>query len=509
MGGRIVVVGLGPAGDDLLLPAARAAIVAGTVRFVRTARHPAVDDLRSAGITFTSFDDEYERGATFDAVYGAMVDRLLAAAAAAGTATDDGVAAGVVYAVPGNPAVAERTVTLLREAAVARGVTVDVIPGLSFAELAWARLGVDAATGGARILDAHAVTTDGADVSGALLIVQCDTTAVLSDVKLHLLDALDGTTPVTVLQRLGLPSESVRSIELAELDRSVDPDHLTSVFVDTGVTPVGGDFARFVQLMETLRGPGGCPWDAEQTHASLRRYALEEAYEVVEAIGRLPVDAPGGLEPGAPPPEEYAALADELGDLLCQVVFHAVLAREAGAFTVDDVVRGIHAKLVRRHPHVFAPGSTAAVDDGAAVMRSWEQIKKEEKAAGSLVEGITPELPSLLYTLKLFRKAASIGLVVDDPAGARTRAELALARLPDAPAAEVDAVVGELLAAVVVLARGRGTDAESALRGWAVAYRERFEAMERAADAAGVDLAIADPRDVAALWVAAAPATRS
>ncbi len=122
------------------------------------------------------------------------------------------------------------------------------------------------------------------------------------------------------------------------------------MFVDAGPATVAGEFAELVALSELLRAPGGCPWDAEQTHHSLARYLLEESYETVEAIEGLPADAPAG-EVDA---DAYARLEDELGDLLYQVVFHSVLAREAGAFTIGDVARGIHEKLVRRHPHVFA-----------------------------------------------------------------------------------------------------------------------------------------------------------
>ena len=144
------------------------------------------------------------------------------------------------------------------------------------------------------------------------------------------------------------------------------------MFVDTGDVSVAGELARLLALTERLRGPGGCPWDAAQTHHSLRRHVLEEAYEVAAAIDELPVDAPGGdIPPGA-----YDALEDELGDLLFQVMIHSVLAAEAGAFTIADVARGVHAKLVRRHPHVF--GDVEA-DTPDAVVTNWEQIKKGEK----------------------------------------------------------------------------------------------------------------------------------
>jgi len=473
MAGRVVVVGLGPAGADLLLPAARAALEQAATRFVRTARHPAVADLAREGIALTGLDDEYDAATELDGAYRAIVRRVIDAAGS----DEHG---SVAYAVPGNPVVAERTVALLHDAARAGTITLEVVPGLSFAELAWARLGVDPMRG-ARVVDGRAFEGD-----GPLLVAQCDSKLVLSDVKLALLERLEPATPVTVLQRLGLSDETVRTVPLVDLDRVVEPDHLTSVFVDVPGGDAARALARLLGLAERLRRPGGCPWDAEQTHHSLTRYLLEEAYEVVEAVEGLPAIS------------AYTALEDELGDLLYQVVFHAVLAEEAGAVTMADVARGIHDKLVRRHPHVFA-GVDA--DTTADVMRNWEQIKKDEKGTTSIVSGITPGLPSLLYTHKLFRKAASVGLEPGSLADAEARLDRAVEALrrADEPSA-LEGSLGELLAAAVVLARAAGIDAESVLRGWAARFRDRFLALEAVAAERGLDLAVLDPPAVEELW---------
>ena len=213
-----------------------------------------------------------------------------------------------------------------------------------------------------------------------------------------------------MLQGLGLPDERLVPVALAELDQTVEPDHLTSVFVDTGEVSVAGELARLLALTERLRGPGGCPWDAAQTHHSLRRHVLEEAYEVAAAIDELPVDAPGGEIPAG----AYDALEDELGDLLFQVMIHSVLATEAGAFTIADVASGVHAKLVRRHPHVFGDVEAETPD---AVVTNWEQIKKGEKGHTSLVEGITPGLP----VAALRAEAAAQGRVGRARARSRSR----------------------------------------------------------------------------------------
>ena len=392
----------------------------------------------------------------------------------------------MVYAVPGNPAVAERTVALLHE----RGLAFDVVPGLSFAELAWTRVGVDPMAREARVVDARAIDT--VELAGPMLVAQCDHALVLSDVKLTLLEHLDPDTPITVLQRLGLPDERIERVPLAELDRTVVPDHLTTLFVEVDARSSGAaaEIVRLLLLTKRLRNPGGCPWDAEQTHRSLTRYLLEEAYEVMEALD------------GLPDPAAYTALEDELGDLLYQVVFHAVLAEETDEFTMADVARGIHDKLVRRHPHVF--GDVVA-DETADVVRNWEQIKKDEKGTTSIVEGITEGLPSLLYTNKLFRKAASLGLDPGSLDEALDRIDTAVERLR-AGDPDLEADLAQVLAAAVVIAHAGNIDAESALRGWAARYRRRFEAMEHLAAARDLDLAALDQAGVAALWLEAAAA---
>ena len=196
----------------------------------------------------------------------------------------------------------------------------------------------------------------------------------------------------------------------------------------------------------------------------------------------------------------WAALADELGDLLFQVVFHAVLAEEADAFTATDIAQGIHDKLVRRHPHVF--GDVDAVTAGD-VVRNWEQIKKDERGSDSLVDSVPVGLPALLYTHKLFRKAASVGLDPSDRADAVAAIEHALdtLRVADATSAvETEVAVGDVLAGAVALARAGGIDAESALRGWAARYRDHFQRMELLARARALDLAALGPAEVDALW---------
>ena len=482
---RVVVVGLGPAGLDLVLPVARAEIERVPHRFARTGRHPAITEFADDGVEFETFDAAYETAVDFDALYPAIVASLVDAAYAHGE---------IVYAVPGNPGVAERTVPMLRAAADASGsLEVVVVPGLSFVDLAWTRLDRDPMAG-VHVVDAQDFVVGAAGRSGPLLVGHCINAMVVSDLKLVLLDALAPETPVVILQRLGLADELVTTVALSELDRVCTPDHLTSVFVDAGEHTIAGDVVRLVALAQRLRGPGGCPWDAEQTHHSLTRYLLEEAYETVEVLELLPDSAPAGeIDLDA-----YARVEDELGDLLFQVVFHSILAAEAGAFDLGDVATAVHDKLVRRHPHVFADAQADTADD---VLANWEQIKKLERASSSLVDGISPGLPSLLYAHKLYRKAASVGLDPDVEADGFATMASALERLRTAAGAgDTELALGDLLAGAVVVARAGGVDAESSLRGWTARFRDRFVRMEQRAAQDGVELTAATADRARELW---------
>jgi len=470
--GRITVVGLGPGPVELLTVEATAAIAAASARFLRTARHPSASAVPGAA----SFDELYERADTFEEVYAGIVDALVAAAERHGE---------VLYAVPGSPLVAERTVELLR----ASGAELRILPALSFVDLAWDRLGVDPFTAGARLVDGHRFAVEAAGQTGPLLVGQCDQRHVLSAIKLAV-DEDPG--PVVVLQRLGLPDEQVTEVAWADLDRSVEPDHLTSVWIPGLASPVAADLVRLVELMEILRAR--CPWDREQTHRSLTRYLLEEAYEVIDAIDALPADDHDDQA-------AWSHLEEELGDLLFQVVFHARIGAEEGQFDLADVARGIHDKLVDRHPHVFAPTGEVSLEELSV---TWEEQKKAEKGRGSVMDGIPSALPAAAYAEKVQRKAASLGLDWEDTAGVWAKVTEELGELREAvvtqDAAHQAAELGDVLFTVVNLARKLRIDAELALRGAANRVRRRVALVEEQAEAAGISPARAGAEQLDRWW---------
>jgi len=278
-----------------------------------------------------------------------------------------------------------------------------------------------------------------------------------------------------------------------DLDRVVAPDHLTTLWIPALAAPVAGELVRLDELMHILRAQ--CPWDRRQTHQSLTRHLLEETYEVLEAIDGLGSDPSG---------DAWGHLEEELGDLLFQVVFHATLAGEQGQFTLADVARGIHDKLVARHPHVFPPEGAPAGGAAGGGMAAWEEIKRAEKGRASPMDGVPATLPALAYAAKVQGRAASVGFDWDDVEGALPKIHEELAELHQARAGGQQAAVldelGDVLFAVVNVARHLDVDPEAALRHAATKFAGRFRAVEALAAARRVDLAGSDLATLDALW---------
>ena len=285
------------------------------------------------------------------------------------------------------------------------------------------------------------------------------------------------------------------------------------------VADAGARFARLVEIMQTLRSPGGCAWDREQTVASLRPFVLEEAYEVVEAMDR----------------DDRAALCEELGDLLLEAVFVAQVCAEDGDFTIADAADAVTAKLIRRHPHVFgdpaapgdgtAPGDSAADGDGAApdrgaggralspaeVKRQWERIKREERAAApggraTLLDGIPEALPSLLRASRIGARAANVGFDWEEAEQVVDKADEEIAELRDAIAGgdpgRVEEELGDLLFTVANAARKLRVDPESALRTANAKFTRRFRAVEQRLESRGRTLHDASPDELEREWEA-------
>ncbi len=468
----IHVVGLGPGDPDLLTVQARRVLETAPIIWCRTLHHPTLQSLALPG-RIESFDPLYETARRFVDVYEQIVDRLLALA----TAGD------VVYAVPGHPLVGEATVRRLRERAATAGVNVRLVEGLSFIEPVCTAVGLDPLAAGLQVVDALEPRLDPALPA---LVAQVYNRRVAAQLKVALLELYPPHHHVQVVRNAGAPGGAeVESLPLAEIDRSDGRFHhlaclyLPPLPVELNLRTFGGLRA----ITHRLRAPGGCPWDREQTHASLRPFLLEETYEALAA-----------LDEGEP-----ARLAEELGDLLLQVTLHAEIAEESGEFTYGDMFEHIAAKLLRRHPHVFGDAVIRTAEEQWHV---WQQIKRAERGAGgSILAGVPATMPALAYAQTVQERAMRAGFRwprLDDVLAklAEEIAELRQARTRD----EREQEFGDVLFALVNAAQHLGINAEDALRAAGRRFVRRFTVLETLVRARGLDLAALPLAELTALW---------
>lgn len=454
--GKITIIGLGPGDFGLITLDTWEKITSTDKLILRTAVHPTVAELDKRNVSYTSCDEYYEKCASFEEVYNTIAEKLIEEAKKG---------LDVVYAVPGSPLVAEKTVVIVRDKADKAGIDLEVMPGMSFMEVLYQRLDIDPIDG-LTILDAADLENlPQDDMPSALVVTQVYNQHVASDTKLTLMEHYPEDYPVTFIRNLSLPDEEIRQIPLYELDRQEHIDHLTSLYI--GKMPKREqtfDLSPLEDVVKTLRSPGGCPWDIVQTHKSLRRNLIEEVYEVIEAIDL----------------EDKDLLCEELGDLLMQVVFHARMAEEAGLFSMQDVIDGITEKLIRRHPHVFGDIS---VKDADEVLTNWEAIKRaEKKDRKSVLDGVPKDLPSLMAAYKLQHKAAKVGFDWPDvdPVWDKLHeevSELEEATVDGSPE-RIEEELGDVLFTIVNLARFLKIDPEVALTVANRKFKRRFSYIE-------------------------------
>ncbi len=389
----LIIVGLGPGNiDDLTLAAWRTLETASTV-YLRTDRHPCVPHLPK-NATFHTFDSLYETLEAFEDVYAAITEQLIAAAHHA----------NIVYAVPGDPLVGESTVTRLLASAEKENIEIKIINGISFIEPMLKHLGIDALDGlqivdGLLLAEMHHPPLN---PDFPTLVAQVYSRDVASDVKLTLMNQYPDDFPVSLIHGAGTSEAFVEKMPLYEIDRSQHINHLTSLYIPAPERYTS--FESFQEIIAHLRAPEGCPWDRKQTHESLRPYLIEETAEVLDAIDN----------------EQWDELADELGDLLLQIVLHTQIATEDGEFYMRDILRRVNTKLIRRHPHVW--GSEDVNGSSEKVVANWEEIKKTERATqgkqrDSLLDGVPSNLSALMTAYKYTAKAAKVGFDWADVTG--------------------------------------------------------------------------------------------
>jgi tetrapyrrole methylase family protein/MazG family protein len=447
--------------------------------YLRTADHPLTDYLPN-GLKIHTFDALYQEKDDFETVYEAITTQLLELAKRPG---------GVTYAVPGDPTVGEATVSALCDLAAENGLSVHMILGISFVEPCLQSLGLDALDG--------LYIGDALDLANRnhppfppdtpALIGQVYSRMIASDVKLTLMNQYPDNHPVVLLHNCGSQDAVSESLLLHQMDRSQKIGNMTTLYLP----PLSAQsaFENFQETVAHLRAPDGCPWDRQQTHQSLRKHLLQESYEALQAIDT----------------GDKLALREELGDLLLQIVLQAQIATEEGEFSMAEVIAGIQAKIIRRHPHVFGDLEMADVE---GVLHNWEALKADEREdegeEKGLLDGIPVGLPALTQAAEIQDRVRRVGFDWPEVDGVLAKIREELREVQQADAAETRSdEIGDLLFAVVNYARWLSVDPESALREANQRFRQRFQALEEGAKAEGRDLSSMTLEEMDDLWEAA------
>lgn len=462
----IKIVGLGPGNKDALTIGTLDVLKNGGSVFLRTYKHPNVDYLRELGIKFKTYDDKYDTLDNFDEVYSSIADEIMKEL----EQNKD-----VVYAVPGHPLVAEKSVSNIIKLCEEKGVQYEIYPAVSFIDVIIESLKLDPVNG-LKVIDAFDVHNQLLDKRIGTIITQVYNNYIASEVKLALSEYYKDDTEIYFIRAAGVKDmESIRKIPLYELDRQEDIDHLTSVYIPRDLDNTY-DFNDLLGIMDTLRGDDGCPWDREQNHESLKRYLIEECYEVLEAIDEKDDDM----------------LVEELGDVLLQIVFHARIGKEEGFFSINDIVKGICTKMIERHPHIF--GSVKA-ETSEEVLINWDEIKKKKKGFESYTEElrhIPKNLPALMRAEKIQAKAKKVGFDWDKVEDALNKVFEEYEEVKNVYKGENRARIleelGDLIFAAVNVCRFLDIEPENALNYTIEKFIKRFEYIERSALEKGMNL---------------------
>lgn len=472
----IVLLGLGPGGPDQMTREAWELLVTSPEVWLRNLKHPAIVSLPTS-VDIHSLEELCEDDASSDAVNDAIVQKVLELGKRLG---------GVIYAVPGHPLIAETTGLDIFRRAMREGVPVRIVGGPSFLESTYSALGLNPLP---RSILCDALSFGRAHTplfppDTPALIAQLHSKAVATRVKVVLAAVYPGDHTVSLVHAAGTAGQRVENLALDKIDQSEHIGDLTCLFIPA--LEQGTSIEGLLEVVAHLRAPEGCPWDREQTHASLRRNLLEEAYESIEA-----------MDSGAP-----QAMREEFGDLLLQIVLNAQIASEHGEFTINDVIKGIHDKIIRRHPHVFGDLKLQSVE---SVLVNWEKLKEGEREfksdLGGLLEGVPLALPSLSQAQEYQERAARVGFDWPHFDGVLEKVAEEIREMEAATSADALArEIGDVLFTLVNLSRWKGVDAEAALRAANLRFKRRFAFMEQEARRRNQRLSDLTLDEMEALW---------
>ncbi|WP_188456140.1 nucleoside triphosphate pyrophosphohydrolase [Virgibacillus oceani] len=463
MSREIQVLGLG-AGDINQLPLGVYKKLTDTKNtiYVRTLDHPVVKTLEREGIKFESYDNIYVAQDQFAGVYQSIVEDLLEKARQS----------TIIYAVPGHPMLAEKTVQLLLEQ---NEIAVEISGGQSYLDALFTTLKIDPIDG-FQFVDGTSFKRSQLEFRQHLVFCQVYDRFIASEVKLALLEDLPADYPIMIVEAAGSVQEKVTKVPLEELDHSLEISNLTSVYVPpVNASQLNHKFARLREVIAQLRGPNGCPWDRAQTHETLREYAVEEVYELIDAIDE----------------QDDEGIVEELGDILLQVMLHSQIGEDNGYFMVDDVIKSITEKMIHRHPHVFSDTTVESVDD---VYQNWNKLKQEEKGdkRKSVLDGVPKSLSALARAAKLQHKAAKTGFQWDDVKDVWDKLAEELEEVKEAISDkeidEIESELGDVLFVLANISRYYKINPEVALNRTNRKFISRFSYIEEKLDELGKDI---------------------
>lgn len=474
----IKIVGLGPGAPE--------ALTIGTVKILqessnivfRTEKHPTVDYLKESMGSFETYDSYYEKYDNFDKVYEEIANDIV---------KEYKEKKEIVYAVPGHPLVAEKSVINIINKCKENEIQYEIVPAVSFIDAMMECLQIDPVEG-LKIIDAFDINNQILDKRVGNIITQVYNQFIASEVKLALLDNFNDETEIYFVRAAGVVGEeSIRKIPLFELDMQEDIDYLTSIYIPKDLENKK-DIYDFIEVVDVLRSEKGCPWDREQTHESIKNQLIEECYEVVDAINNDDIDG----------------IIEELGDVLLHVIFHASIGKEDGYFDFSDIIKGIYEKMINRHPHVF--GNISA-NDSETVLENWDNIKKKEKRYKSLsedMESVAKALPALIRASKVQKKAAKIGFDWKDAKEASEKVVEELNEVLEVynsnDVEKIKEEVGDLLFSCVNVARLLKIDEEESLNLTTEKFISRIKIMEELAKEKNEEISKMNLEELNVLW---------
>lgn len=471
----IRILGLGPGSKDDLTIGSINIMKSVNNLYLRTEKHPNVEYLEELGIKFSTFDSFYDEGESFDEVYKKIAEFIVDKEDA-------------VYAVPGHPLVAEKSVALILEMARSKDIKVQILPAVSFIDAIINAIEVDP-IGGLKIIDGLELGRQKPDLEVGNIITQVYSKLIVSEAKIKLMDYYEDEQEVYLIRAAGVKElEKIEVMPLYMIDRVDWVDYLTSIYIPPVKNKQKKDFNDLLEVMETLRSEEGCPWDKEQTHETLKRYLIEETYEVIDAIDK----------------DDMENLCEELGDVLLQVVFHSQIAKEFGEFDIRDVIHGIADKMIKRHTHVFGADRCKTSQE---VLINWEEIKRKEKKIEFYTDNlklIPRSLPALIRSYKVQEKAAKVGFDWEKTEDAILKVHEELGEFLEAFAEEnienMNEELGDLIFAIVNVSRFLEVNPEFALTNTIEKFISRFEYIESQSSKNGIKLEEMTLNEMDKLW---------